>query len=1014
MAPSLFFDKQDHALLAMVNRMLEPGSKQPGRQLFNQSLHPHGVKELAASREMRIAFTVINLIHSLEEGQAPDRLHALSSLYEEVVSVTDSTFRFNTGRALIQIMKELIRTQAGTERRLILAHTFRRAAQGNRRFVRKVLRDYHLLEMPEEWNQLAFDHHVHDSHTKGRKTPSHLIMDAWIKGIRKLTVIYYNYVESCAVQELFQAAQIMGIKIQIGIEYRGTFRGKQVTFIWEPPSLVDIQFLESFLGEESVQALMREGRAASEYYVLNVLTKLKQYNESLRYNIASYFGVELKEIKKENFLQFVGSGQPSLLHLADLVHQEIFSQVKAFFPDMREEWATATDPEAKALIEEKAEHYKDMYPEIILEKWFIANPNHQPGPTKEERESPDIPPLLITPAKLLVDRLHVLRNKSNIRLATDGLSPEDVLELLYSCEGKITHLELFNLKEYAKGRLVHQEAISALQFAINQDNAIVLKQLITDITERYREKSDEASAERLSALMEILYNIPKLLFYYRDTALRTRIGSDSTSRSSLFHGMGFVYVDTLPPSAVKELKKAYKKNFRMKPPLYAKVATRITFTPPPADDRDLDDRLLALLRKVPGFRFKGYNKTLSWKPLPESFIFKKDAGSLTTLGGLRNTSLTPFKLEPQEAHSVKPGLGNINTRFVNILKVAIGFALAMATFAFTQEWRFLAWMGAPIWFFITGVRNIFQAVLAGRGFRHSSLLHWRDYINWSRISDSLLFTGISVPLLELVLRWGVLGKLFGVTAASSPLAFFITVSTANGFYIAGHNLLRGLQKEAVIGNIFRSVLAVPLSLVFNAVLVIILTPFGPLTLALLADSAAIVSKAASDTVAGIIEGFADRRTNLGMRRWDYIHKLRQLFSCYSRLDVLLPEQDTLEALREEAIPLDHNATEAERLQISILVHSLDLMYFLLYQPRARTMLQHFIRDMTERERVILMKTQLILTRERAVSQALVNGEVVHDFARVLAFYLNRYQFYLEDLSRLTRVPVNISKSGSLG
>ncbi len=44
--------------------------------------------------------------------------------------------------------------------------------------------------MPEEWNQVSFDDHVHDSNTKGRKSPSHLIMDAWIKGIRRLIVIY--------------------------------------------------------------------------------------------------------------------------------------------------------------------------------------------------------------------------------------------------------------------------------------------------------------------------------------------------------------------------------------------------------------------------------------------------------------------------------------------------------------------------------------------------------------------------------------------------------------------------------------------------------------------------------------------------------------------------------------------------------------------------------------------------------------------------------------------------------
>ena len=33
----------------------------------------------------------------------------------------------------------------------------------------------------EDWNQIAFDDHVHDVNTKGRKSSTHLIMDAWIK-----------------------------------------------------------------------------------------------------------------------------------------------------------------------------------------------------------------------------------------------------------------------------------------------------------------------------------------------------------------------------------------------------------------------------------------------------------------------------------------------------------------------------------------------------------------------------------------------------------------------------------------------------------------------------------------------------------------------------------------------------------------------------------------------------------------------------------------------------------------
>jgi len=106
----------------------------------------------------------------------------------------------NTARVHLEIMKELVRTRDDKVRQLQLAHDFRLAASGKPRIIRSFLRRYHLLEMPEEWNQVSFDSHVHDSHTKGRKSPSHLILDAWIKGIRHLTVVYYNYVPISAAE----------------------------------------------------------------------------------------------------------------------------------------------------------------------------------------------------------------------------------------------------------------------------------------------------------------------------------------------------------------------------------------------------------------------------------------------------------------------------------------------------------------------------------------------------------------------------------------------------------------------------------------------------------------------------------------------------------------------------------------------------------------------------------------------------------------------------------------------
>ena len=258
MTDSLFlFDRHDHELLGIVNQALSrTHTRNYLKNLFDPYLHPNGIKEMAAPRELRIAYAVIHLLDALEVGAAEDRIMALRSVRDEVLHCARSTLRINTGRVLLQIMKELVRAHGDYRRQLELAHDFRAAFSGKPRLIRAQLEKYHLLEMPEEWNQLTFDDHVHDSNTKGRKSPTHLIMDAWIKGIRSLTVIYYYHVRPEAARELLEAAETMGISVRIGLEFGARFRGRFVQFIWAPRGFSGAHDFLDFLAQPEVGALI--------------------------------------------------------------------------------------------------------------------------------------------------------------------------------------------------------------------------------------------------------------------------------------------------------------------------------------------------------------------------------------------------------------------------------------------------------------------------------------------------------------------------------------------------------------------------------------------------------------------------------------------------------------------------------------------------------------------------------------------------------------------------------------
>jgi len=242
------FDKRDHELIRIVNDVLQgKSSTKYARRFYYPYFHSHGIKEMTETRGLRIAYAVVHLLSSLEVGGVEDRINALRLLRNEVIDTAEGPMPKNTARVLLQIMKDLVRVHGDYRKQLQLAHDFRTAASGKPSIIRRQLKRYHLLEMPEDWNQIAFDDHVHDVNTKGRKSSTHLVMDAWIKGIQRLRVIHYNFIEPRFAAELLEAAKILNIDIRIGIEFFARFRDKYVQLIWVPRGFNDAQAFLCFL-----------------------------------------------------------------------------------------------------------------------------------------------------------------------------------------------------------------------------------------------------------------------------------------------------------------------------------------------------------------------------------------------------------------------------------------------------------------------------------------------------------------------------------------------------------------------------------------------------------------------------------------------------------------------------------------------------------------------------------------------------------------------------------------------
>ncbi len=976
------FDAQDHALVELVRSFTKARTTDESDPQFDSISHPHGIIELTSSHSMRIAHALIILLNSLTMDDAQKRLLALRRLYDEVMQCGSLKLRHNSGRVLIELMKDIIRC-SDEERSLQLAHDFHAAARGLPRTVRYLLDRYNLLEMPEEWNQQAFDHHVHDAHTKGRKTPTHLVMDAWIKGIRFLTVLYYNKITKEAVDELLQAARIMGITVRVGIEFRAAYRGSFIHIIWSPLEHEDPEQFAMLIDQPAVQALFADYEAATVWRRQHLLALLAEWNTKHRHAMAMAHGIAPPPpITEQELLAFIGERTPILLHLAEGIKQNILAH------GCEEERPMLASITAAEIMQRWLGH--DVNPHIIFPKTPHAS----------------MPEVLLRSPEELIKQLSLLPT-AQIILQLTHLTEADVLELLWRAKGSITHLELFNVKDWADGHLGHIQEINTLQRTINDGSTPELKHLVQTIIAKHTNTDENQSVhdqERSACFLEIQRNIVALQRMYSLSRLKSRLGTDSSSHAYRSYGMGLAFIETLPPKAKQIAKR--KENGRLILPIFTEVYKFIHIHTLPSDQHNN------------GLSFTKTRKETGWA-LEKSTTTVSEQGNLVTLGGIASAeqqalidsdsiSKCGYAKNLQDKKDANMAFlhrkfAYLNSNVVNTLKIIAGFLPAQLAFMYTDAWWFLVYFGALIWFFITGARNIVQATLSAGGVRKRLLISWKRCVDWGRVSDSLLYTGFSVLLLEVIVRVWLIEKTLNLNVANSALLIYFIMAAVNGCYIASHNIFRGFPRQAVVGNLFRSILAVPVAFVFGEILLMVSTLSGTANPELIVQTcAAITSKCASDTVAAVIEGFADKNKYISLRRWDYTTKFAQIYQNFSRQELLFAKKnildysDTPEKLWEMLLAKNpHVAHEA-------VINMLDMLYFWHYLPRARQVLREQLRHMPSTEKRIICSMHNFLTLEREICSLILQGAFGKKYTPILSFYLRTKDNYLHEIQKIAR------------
>ena len=984
-ATALLFDRTDR-MLAAAGGPSARSERDSARDRLPE-LHPRGILELVEAQPVRIVNAVRRLLDTFETGMegAEHRVAALRALFDELGEGLDVPLKLNTGRVLIEVAKELLRSGGDPWRQLRLARDLRMALLGNPRFIRLLLRRYRLLEMPEHVTPVTFDYHVHDANTKGRKSPSHLVMDAWIKGIVRLQVIYYDFVPREAAAELLQAAAIVGVQADIGVEFRTGCRGRPIDLIWTPPGCADTADFLKFLGRRRTADFTRKCVEAADFRAAAVYEALRRFNSSGLARLNARYRIRLEPVPPEEFAASVPYGRPAPEHLGEFlagrVRAALESELEKLAPDDRRR--------------RRIRRHLSTLTAAELNDRFVGEAAPDSG-----RNPADLPELYrLTPPEL-IEELRRISPGGGITLNLSGLYLADVLELLYDCRGEITALEIFNLKDFNSGVRRDDVRINALRRALNDGNVVKLKSMV--LAELRRLRDEEGSGEIRRRLREILRDLPRFISFYRRSPLRAVLGSDSAGRAGARrHGMGFAVIDTLPRSERRRITAGRASGF-----------SRLE-----VDCEVCEECSRFFRRRTRWLRPGGFREVRRWMAADLAADIGSGGGNLISLGGFRPSP-------PPEKMTVPAAGGGeywryLNTKVKIALEIVAGYLAAALSFlcSDSSQWWLLTYFGAAIWLGITLVRNLAQSVLAGGGFRRSSFFKWRDYISWQRVADSLFFTGLSVPLLELAVKRGIIAGWLGWNAEAYPLAVYTGIGLANGLYLNGHNWLRALPPQAVWGNWLRVPLAIPLAVGISAAAAGILGVAGMPAAAVatvIQQWAAVISKFASDCIGGVVEARADRMRFLAARLMDVRRKLDDFYELIARLELLTPDRELVSRLAREKPLLSRSGLKRSRLVWLFYANALDMMYIWMRQPQAVNAVRRVMATASDEEKRLFLESQKILCRKKAITRFLVDGGVGRNFRRALIFYLHGYRSYLRGLEAVLRPSVRRGAPGWQG
>ena len=811
------FNEEINAIVDKLNQTLDEPPVKLGHRHVS---HPGGFGREFGRRRLSIAeaYIIIARFQSPENYEA--RLQALRILIEQSLHAKTINMPINTARVQIFLMKEAVKAHGNRRKQMEDVADFGLASFGHEAVIRGFLKDKGLIEVPEEGKplkklNLGWDDHVHDSLSEGRKSPTHVLMDAFVKGISRVTLVYNTIEEERMITEAISAGEILGIAVEIGIEFSIGHGGSRRHYMYAPPVFNKSREFFAFLKEhEEDLAQFRAGlQKNAENRYQSIVSVIKQFNEIHLPKLNEEFSNDspcwFAPLTEDELNRIVACGQPSREHLSELLYErfrKVFhrrvllfkTQAMAAEERFRKGIFSQWELDAIHTRYKECRHTYTHLSRADLAAKYLASRSSVDYNSCFDSELPLLETLGRLPGKIVL--IHPIE-----------LGLKKAIKHVIEFAGYITNVETMNLRDSASR---------------NPSDVIVFNKFIFYLNNRpvsemvgFLEQHDVAGIP--------LENLETARALTEQRVIVPNCGSDSTGRNKLIPGMGFIRSSMISPAIKKEY---LERHILLPKPIANLYLSRGKWSKELHYDEGDQETIVCMGKQLP--------------PL-ESKIGDEEE--------VEFVGITRF-------------WRYLNPNLKNVFRLIVSFSVALYWMFVVQfDGDILAGtIFASIWFFITFYRNVLVDLIASSGTNFKS---WNlQNVNFDNAYQSILWTGFSVPIMGVVknnfdLLWP--GIKTGIFFESSK---FFCICIANGIYISLHNRLRNFDTNVIKANFFRSVLSWPIATTF--------APVGNM----FGVPSIVQAKLWSDVVAGFIEGGAKFSQRFTLRKRDLTEILPRLHS----------------------------------------------------------------------------------------------------------------------------------------